>query len=127
MTERTFRGFTLIELLIVIVIIGILAAIAIPKFSASKEKAFLTAMKSDLRTLATQQESYMIETSAYTTSLPADRFETTTGVTGPSIALTADGWSAVVGHGSSTKTCAIFVGSTSAAPAMQEHVPKCTN
>ncbi len=64
-------------------------------------------------------------TNAYTTSLPADRFETTTGVTGPSIALTADGWSAVVGHGSSTKTCAIFVGSTSAAPATQEHVPQC--
>ena len=51
-------AFTLIELLIVVVIIGILAAIAIPKFANTKEKAYVASMKSDLRNLITAQEAY---------------------------------------------------------------------
>lgn len=53
-------GFTLIELLIVLVIIGVLAAIAIPKFSQTREKAFIASMKSDLRNLATLQDIYFV-------------------------------------------------------------------
>ena len=52
------KGFTLIELLIVVVIIGILAAIAIPKFANTKEKAVVASMKSDLRNLVTAQEGF---------------------------------------------------------------------
>ncbi|MBA3657725.1 MAG: prepilin-type N-terminal cleavage/methylation domain-containing protein [Gemmatimonadaceae bacterium] len=55
---RNKKGFTLIELLIVVVIIGILAAIAIPKFTNTKAKAYVSAMKADLRNLATAQEQY---------------------------------------------------------------------
>ncbi len=59
------KGFTLIELLIVVVIIGILAAIAIPKFASTKEKAYLASMKSDLRNLATAEEGYFADNQVY--------------------------------------------------------------
>ena len=120
------RGFTLIELLIVMVIIGLLATIAIPKFASSKEKAMLTSMKADLRNLATQQEAYSVDNNGYTTAFPTTIYTTTTGVTGPTISLTADGWTASVGHTGTSKTCAIFAGTTPLAPAVDEGVPRCT-
>jgi type IV pilus assembly protein PilA len=68
---RDRKGFTLIELLIVVVIIGILAAIAIPKFSKTRERAYVSAMKSDLRNLANQQELYFGQWYTYTTDVVA--------------------------------------------------------
>src|SRR5436305_10502695 len=59
------KGFTLIELLIVVVIIGILAAIAIPKFANTKGKAYIASMKSDLRNLVTAEEAYFADSVKY--------------------------------------------------------------
>ena len=84
MTHTLRRGFTLIELLIVVVIIGILAAIAIPKFSATKDKAYIAAMKSDLRNLVTAEEAFFADSVKYitydTTKL---KFRPSSGVTDP--------------------------------------------
>jgi prepilin-type N-terminal cleavage/methylation domain-containing protein len=59
------EGFTLIELLIVVVIIGILAAIAIPKFANTKDQAYGAQMRSDLKSLVTVQESFFFDNTRY--------------------------------------------------------------
>lgn len=61
------KGFTLIELLIVVVIIGILAAIAIPKFGQTRQKANDAAMKGELRAMLTAQEQYFGDNATYGT------------------------------------------------------------
>ena len=101
------KGFTLIELLIVVVIIGILAAIAIPKFTNTKEKAYIAAMKSDLRNLATYQESYAADNAGvYSGSAAALGFTPSTGV---NVSISAGPpWEASATHGQLPgRTCSI--------------------
>jgi prepilin-type N-terminal cleavage/methylation domain-containing protein len=106
------RGFTLIELLIVVVIIGVLAAIAIPKFRDTKGKSYAASLKSDLRNLATAQEAYFYEYNTYTSNLPSLNLNLTSGVTITFGAATAAGWSARVTHPMAFPIqCAMFLGS----------------
>ena len=112
---RDNKGFTLIELLIVVVIIGILAAIAIPKFSATREKAYFAAMKSDLKNLASQQEIYYADTYGYTTDEALLGFTSSTGVT-VTILAGNTGWSGVATHAAleATEGCAFYYGDAAA-------------
>jgi len=59
------KGFTLIELLIVVAIIGILAAIAIPQFAAYRQKAYNSAAQSDLKNMKTGMEAYNADNQEY--------------------------------------------------------------
>jgi prepilin-type N-terminal cleavage/methylation domain-containing protein len=134
MSNKMRKGFTLIELLIVVVIIGILAAIAIPKFANTKEKAYLASMKSDLRNMATTEESYFADNQVYVAGTAANTsggttslngFVPSSGVTVTAVASGGTGWSATAGHSATTKTCAIFIGVASVSPATVEGEPKC--
>jgi type IV pilus assembly protein PilA len=63
------QGFTLIELLVVIIIIGILAAIAIPVFLNQRKKGWDAQAKSDLKNMATAEETYLTDTGIYTSQI----------------------------------------------------------
>ena len=111
---RRKQGFTLIELLIVVVIIGVLAAIAIPKFGNTKEKAYVASMKADLRNLATYEESFAADSAgAYfggiasgTTGLQGFLASQNVTVTVTPVAGPPASWSASATHSSTSKTCA---------------------
>jgi len=127
------KGFTLIELLIVVVIIGILAAIAIPKFANTKEKAYVASMKADLRNLVTAQEAYFADNTAYgTVAMSGTACQLAGGNTyscsaGVSVTGTANaglGWQATATHTSTTQTCIIYVGAN-AIPPINEGEPLC--
>ena len=121
---RNKKGFTLIELLIVVVIIGILAAIAIPKFANTKEKAYIASMKADLRNLITAQEAYFSDNnSAYAASIAAmgTNYRASAGVTVVISNVTNTGWQASATHPSTAKTCQISLGGGST----QEGTPIC--
>ena len=123
---RNSKGFTLIELLIVVVIIGILAAIAIPKFANTKEKAYVAAMKSDLRNLAAAEEAYFAYNLTYTTSTTAVDVNVSQSVTLSIPVATGQGWRATSAHTGTNMDCELYYGTaTGMSTANQEGVVKC--
>jgi len=136
------RGFTLIELLIVVVIIGILAAIAIPKFATTKERAYFATMKGDLRNLATAQEAYTADNSGLYASGSVTAPAALAGLSyGPSsgvtmeVTATANGWAAIASMPAQTPNkCGMFINNDDPPtppgggnPATNNGEPKCAN
>ena len=107
--KRNARGFTLIELLIVIVIIGILCAITIPKYADAKQATYVTTMKSDLRNLATYQESYAADSlgNYFSGDGSAQGYRPSQSVTVNTTAVPGPpaSWTASASHSLTSKTC----------------------
>ena len=122
MPLTTRKGFTLIELLIVVVIIGILAAIAIPKFASTKDKAKIASMKNDLHNFVTAQEGHVADWQAYATTVASTgTADLTTLIFQPSrnnvvgtVTLSANGYSVTMTNPTlaDARICGVYVGNT---------------
>jgi len=124
MNERRDNGFTLIELLIVVVILGVLASIAMPRLDDARARAHFTSIVSDFRHLSQVQEHYFQMNMSYAEELGVLEFTPTQGVVVTVTEASAQGWSATGTHVSLAEDqgCSIFLG-TAVAPALPNGQP----
>ncbi len=124
--RRPAPGFTLIELLIVVLILGILASITIFRAESPRRRAAITAMKSDLRALATAEETHFVDNLTYSSDTGELGFDTSHGVT-MTIEATSEGWTARTIHESAGgHRCALAFGDIAPlAPATRAGVVEC--
>lgn len=125
-SRRPAPGFTLIELLIVILVIGILASITIFRGDSPRRRAVITAMKSDLRSLATAEETYFVDNLTYSDDPGALGFDPSPGVV-MTIDATSEGWAARTTHPAAAgHRCALAFGDIAPlAPATRSGVLEC--
>lgn len=115
------KGFTLIEVVIVAVVIGTLAAVAVPRFAGSKDKAYVAAMKADLHTIALYEEQFAADnhgqyfSGTATQDAPLNGFTPSKDVTVTLTAFNILGsqladWTAIVRHAQSSQSCEMRAG-----------------
>lgn len=115
------KGFTLIEIVIVCVVLGILAAVAVPRYAGVKDKAYMAAMKADLHTIAIYEEQFAADnhgqyfSGTATPDAPLNGFTPSKDVTVTLTAFNILGsqladWTAIVKHSQSSQSCEMRAG-----------------
>lgn len=122
---RERKGFTLIELMMVVITIGALAVIAVPKIGAFLDRGHVTTMRSDLRKLVTAEEGYFVEHDTYTVSPMLAGMVPSPDVTITITNVSAAGWEAEATHAKSKTKCRVYSGDRARSSAT-EGVPTCS-
>lgn len=124
------NGFTLIEVLIVTVVLGVLAAVAIPRYSKARRNGYIAAVKSDLENMALSQETYFDDNHDYAADALALEYAVSQGVQITVNESQVGGWGATGEHvGVPGFHCGIYYGSaaqSSGDPATVPGVVECT-
>lgn len=112
------RGFTLIELVVVVVVLGLLAAFALPRLRSTRGRAYTSTLQSDLRNLAVAEEAYYYQHGVYTPDLSRLFVTVSSGVTVSVSAADSMGWGATAVHPAADRSlCALFYGRPPSQPA----------
>ena len=109
-------GFSLFELFTVLLVIGILVGLAVPKYRRYKERYYVSAMLTDLRNLTITEEAHWSDLGVYTADLSALKFSSSPEVTITIVSADSTGWSATTTHANSSSKCAVFFGEAAPVP-----------
>jgi prepilin-type N-terminal cleavage/methylation domain-containing protein len=127
LSRNTAGGFSLIELLVVLVVIGILVGLAIPRYREYKRRFYLTTMVADLRNLATTEESFWNISGTYSMDLQQIQYNASPQVSINMVSADTLGWAAKASYVGDTAICAIYYGNAPVlAPATLKNVIGCT-
>ena len=120
-------GFSLIELLVVMVVMGILVGLAIPRYQEYKRRYYLTTMVADLRNLATTEEAYWNIAGTYSMDLQQIQYSASPSVSVSMVSADTLGWAARASYAGDTAICAIYYGNAPILPpATMKNLIGCT-